>query len=121
MPCVDLVSDICKINRIAMDARRTAMIFAGGGVVKHHTCNANLMRNGADLAIYLSTLQEFDGSDSGASPDEAVSWGKLAPGSRHIKVHADPTITIPLLIAHCAIPALRKVIAFKQEAAEQDR
>ena len=36
------------------------------GVPKHHICNANLMRNGADFAVFLNTAQEFDGSDSGA-------------------------------------------------------
>ena len=45
--------------------------------VKHHICNANLMRNGADYAVYINTASEFDGSDSGASCDEAVSWGKI--------------------------------------------
>ena len=33
-----------------------------------------------------NTGQEFDGSDSGARPDEAVSWGKIRAGSESIKV-----------------------------------
>ena len=53
------------------------MIILGGGVVKHHICNANLMRNGADFSVFINTGQEFDGSDSGARPDEAISWGKI--------------------------------------------
>jgi deoxyhypusine synthase len=32
--------------------------------------NANLMRNGCDHAVLVNTGQEFDGSDSGARPDE---------------------------------------------------
>jgi len=43
-------------------------------------------RNGADFAVYLNTASEFDGSDSGASPDEAVSWGKIKPTARPVKV-----------------------------------
>lgn len=43
-------------------------------------------RNGADYAVYINTGQEFDGSDSGARPDEAVSWGKLKAGSQSVKV-----------------------------------
>ena len=35
------------------------------------------MRNGAEFSVFINTGQEFDGSDSGASPDEAVSWGKI--------------------------------------------
>jgi deoxyhypusine synthase len=26
--------------------------------VKHHACNANLMRNGADFAVFVNTGQE---------------------------------------------------------------
>jgi deoxyhypusine synthase len=49
-----------------------------------------LKRNGADYAVYINTGQEFDGSDSGARPDEAVSWGKLKAGSQSVKVSLDP-------------------------------
>lgn len=31
------------------------MIIVGGGLVKHHVCNANLMRNGADYAVFINT------------------------------------------------------------------
>uniref|UniRef100_A0A1I8JS53 Deoxyhypusine synthase n=1 Tax=Macrostomum lignano TaxID=282301 RepID=A0A1I8JS53_9PLAT len=40
----------------------TGMIVLGGGVVKHHTCNANLMRTGPNFAVFVNTGQEFDGS-----------------------------------------------------------
>jgi len=33
-----------------------------------------------------NTGQEFDGSDSGARPDEAVSWGKIRAGAESVKV-----------------------------------
>ena len=58
----------------------------GGGVIKHHICNANLMRNGADYSVFINTGQEFDGSDSGARPDEAISWGKIKLDARPVKV-----------------------------------
>lgn len=53
---------------------------------KHHICNANMMRNGADFAVFINTAQEFDGSDSGAHPDEAVSWGKIRGSAITVKV-----------------------------------
>lgn len=74
---IDILRDLIKLNKIALSAKKTGMIILGGGVIKHHICNANLMRNGADFAVYINTAQEFDGSDSGARPDEAVSWGKI--------------------------------------------
>jgi deoxyhypusine synthase len=44
-------------------------------VPKHHICNANLMKNGADFAVFVNTAQEFDGSDSGARlPQRACRW-----------------------------------------------
>jgi len=68
-------------------------------VAKHHICNANLMRNGADFAFCLNTGQEFDGSDSGAHPDEAVSWGKIRSEAKPVKVVGDATILFPLLVS----------------------
>lgn len=64
---IDIVADIRAMNDEALKAnpRKTGVIILGGGVPKHHICNANLMRNGADFAVFLNTAQEFDGSDSG--------------------------------------------------------
>ncbi|KAI9262717.1 deoxyhypusine synthase [Sporodiniella umbellata] len=96
---VDIAADIRSMNNQAVFAKKTGMIILGGGVVKHHICNANLMRNGADYAVYINTGQEFDGSDAGARPDEAVSWGKIRANSRSVKVYADATIIFPLIVA----------------------
>ncbi|WCJ32140.1 deoxyhypusine synthase [Euphorbia peplus] len=98
---VDIVQDIRAINSEAVHAapRKTGIIVLGGGLPKHHICNANMMRNGADYAVFINTAQEFDGSDSGARPDEAVSWGKIRGSAKTVKVHCDATIAFPLLVA----------------------
>jgi deoxyhypusine synthase len=96
---VDIVEDIRKINTIAVRAKRTGMIVLGGGIVKHHIANANLMRNGAESAVYINTGQEFDGSDAGARPDEAVSWGKIKLDGDSVKVYAEATVVFPLIVA----------------------
>lgn len=83
---ISITRDIRNINDIAMHAKRAGMIVLGGGVVKHHIANACLMRNGADSAVYINTAQEFDGSDAGARPDEAVSWGKIKAEGDSVKV-----------------------------------
>ena len=75
---LDIAQDIRRINDEAVQAYATGMIILGGGVVKHYTCNGNLMRNGADFSVFINTGQEFDGSDSRASPNEAISWGKAS-------------------------------------------
>jgi len=96
---MDIAQDIRTINNLAVKAARTGMIIFGGGLVKHHICNANLMRNGAHYAVFVNTGQEFDGSDSGAKPDEAISWGKVRIDSTPVKVYAEATIIMPLLVA----------------------
>eukprot|EP01102_Stenamoeba_stenopodia_P006984 TRINITY_DN1952_c0_g2_i1.p1 TRINITY_DN1952_c0_g2~~TRINITY_DN1952_c0_g2_i1.p1 ORF type:complete len:372 (-),score=94.49 TRINITY_DN1952_c0_g2_i1:218-1333(-) len=96
---IDLVQDIRKINMMAINAKKSGIIILGGGVVKHHICNANLFRNGADFAVLVNTGQEYDGSDSGARPDEAVSWGKIKPGAAPVKVYAEASIVFPLLVS----------------------
>lgn len=96
---LDIGGDIRAINDLAINSHATGQVILGGGLVKHHTCNANLMRNGADYSVYINTGQEFDGSDSGASPDEAVSWGKIRITAKPVKVCADATIVFPLIVS----------------------
>lgn len=83
---IDIVGDIRRINSFALQAKRAGMIVLGGGIVKHHIANACLMRNGAESAVFINTAQEFDGSDAGARPDEAVSWGKIKADAQSVKV-----------------------------------
>ncbi|KAK1751218.1 Deoxyhypusine synthase [Echria macrotheca] len=97
---VDIVEDIRRINTIAVRAKRAGMIILGGGVVKHHIANACLMRNGAESAVYINTAQEFDGSDAGARPDEAVSWGKIKIGADAVKVYVEATTCFPFIVAN---------------------
>lgn len=96
---LDIVSDIRKINLMSMEASRAGMLILGGGLIKHHICNACLMRNGADYAVYINTGQEFDGSDAGARPDEAISWGKIKHNAQAVKVYADVSVVWPLIVA----------------------
>ena len=96
---MDVSDDIVKMNNLTMEVKKTGIIILGAGVVKHHICNANMFRNGADYAVYINTAQEFDGSDSGARPDEAVSWGKILPNANTIKVFCDATIAFPLIVS----------------------
>ena len=96
---VDILGDLVKLNKMALHAKKTGMIILGGGLIKHHICNANLMRNGADFSVYINTAQEFDGSDAGARPDEAVSWGKIKVGAQSVKVFAEVTLVFPIVVA----------------------
>ena len=112
---LDINEDIRKINDLAVQCYASGMLILGGGLVKHHTCNANLMRNGANYSVYINTGQEFDGSDSGASPDEAISWGKIRIDARPVKVSADATIAFPLIVSQTFA---KDLVSWKENAKE---
>jgi deoxyhypusine synthase len=96
---IDIVEDVWRMDNEALSARKSGVLILGGGLAKHHNLNAHIMRNGADFAVYVNTAQEFDGSDAGASPDEAVSWGKINIDCKPVKVNCDATIVLPILVA----------------------
>lgn len=107
-------TDIRAMNGEAVHAspRKTGMIILGGGLPKHHICNANMMRNGADYAVFINTAQEFDGSDSGARPDEAVSWGKIRGSAKTVKVHPMYTFTTGLSCCQNSLDFSMKSFAY---------
>lgn len=106
---VDINQDIRRINELARSARQAGMIILGGGLVKHHIANACLHRDGAESAVYINTAQEFDGSDAGARPDEAVSWGKIKVNAPSVKVYAEATVVFPLIVAATFAKARQKL------------
>ncbi|XP_075591180.1 uncharacterized protein LOC142598102 [Dermatophagoides farinae] len=109
---IDTIEDIIFMNETARTAKKSGIIILGGGLPKHHVCNANLMKNGADFAVYINTGQEFDGCDSGASPDEAISWGKINSEAQYVKVNSDASIVFPLLL--CGV--IKNYTDFKKSA-----
>ncbi len=96
---LDICRDIRSINDLAIKSRKAGVIILGGSVPKHHCLNANLMRNGVDFSVYINTGQSFDASDSGATPDEAVSWGKIKYTSHPVKVNSEATLVFPWMVA----------------------
>lgn len=96
---LDIVQDVTWFNNTTIGLKKSGVIILGAGVVKHSILNANMLRNGADYSVYINTSQEFDGSDSGARPDEAVSWGKLKKEALSVKVFGDATILFPIIVA----------------------
>jgi deoxyhypusine synthase len=98
---IDVAEDIVKMNESVFEKEKTGLIILGAGVVKHHICNANMFRNGADYVVYINNAQEFDASDAGARPDEAVSWGKITPEADSVKVFGDATILFPIIVGKC--------------------
>lgn len=96
---IDTVQDLRLINSSSIHAIQTGVIILGGGVMKHHIMNANLMRNGADFAVYINTAGDYDGSDASARPDEAVSWGKIKTSAKTVKILSEVSLVFPLIVS----------------------
>jgi len=96
---LDIAQDYKRLNDIAISSVKTGVITFGGGVIKHHCLNPQIRRGGADYAVYINTGIEWDGSDAGAAPDEAVSWGKINAKTHPVKIWAEASLVAPILIA----------------------
>ncbi len=96
---IDIAEDTKNLNDSTIGLEKSGVIILGSGIIKHSILNAHLYRDGADYAVYINNAQEFDGSDAGASPDEAVSWGKIRIDGVSEKIFGDATILFPLLVA----------------------
>lgn len=97
--CVDVTKDMNELAQLALTAEKTGAIILGGGISKHHIIGANILRDGLDYAVYVSTAQEYDGSLSGAQTKEAKSWGKIREKGKSVNVASDATIAFPLIAA----------------------
>ncbi|MBD3355494.1 deoxyhypusine synthase [Candidatus Woesearchaeota archaeon] len=94
---MDVTGDMKKLADQVLHADKTAGIILGGGIAKHHLIGVNILRDGLDYAIYVTTGSQGDGSLSGARPKEAKSWSKLKEQGNNVCIEGDATIVFPLL------------------------
>ena len=94
---IDTAGDMKELSQHVLNAEKTAGIILGGGFAKHHLIGINILREGLDYAIYMTTATEGDGSLSGARPKEAKSWSKIKEDANNVCVEGDVTITFPIL------------------------
>lgn len=99
---VDETKEFRELNN-DMDKHNIRSIFiCAGGVPKNFTLQASLMfhepeKRGFDYAVQITTDLPYWGGLSGATLEEAVSWGKVRKEARHQTVYADSTIALPLI------------------------
>ncbi len=96
---IDIVGDHKKIIDFVLGCEKTGAILLGGGTPKHYILNANIYRDGLDSAVYITTADESDASDSGGNAQEAISWAKIKVNAPHVKVQAEASLVFPLLVA----------------------
>lgn len=96
---IDVTEEYKRLVDFILQQNKTGALILGGGISKHYNLNSQIFREGFDYAVYLTTAQEFDGSDSGGNPEEAKTWAKIKVNASSVKVKADFTLTFPLLVA----------------------
>ena len=93
---VDVVKDFGNILFVTNYDEKKGVIALGGSISKHHAILSTLLNGGANYAVYMTTAHKTSGSMSGATTDEAKSWGKVKDESDVATVIGDVTITFPL-------------------------
>jgi deoxyhypusine synthase len=97
---LDALSDMTDLNDLAYESERAGAMVVGGGVPKNYVLQTMLVAPDAyDYAVQLTMDPPQTGGLSGATLDEARSWGKLESAARNVSVYADATITLPLVVA----------------------
>ena len=93
---VDVVKDFGNILFVTNHDEKKGVIALGGSISKHHAILCTLLNGGAEYAVYMTTDHKTSGSMSGATTNEAKSWGKVKDESDVATVIGDATITFPL-------------------------
>lgn len=95
---IDVVKDFEHILFSTSHDDKKGLISLGGSISKHHAILACLLNGGLDYAVYMTTAHSSSGSMSGATTEEAKSWGKVKDDSDIATVIGDVTFTFPLVM-----------------------
>ena len=103
---VDPSRDVNEVCAIVLAAEKNGCVILGGGSPKNFYLQGQptlwevygIHKGGNEYFIQITTDQVVWGGLSGATPAEAVSWGKVNPGvlGDTVVVYSDATIAFPL-------------------------
>jgi deoxyhypusine synthase len=113
-PRIDVSRDVNETAAIVYDAKKSggtsSVLILGGGSPKNFILQTEphiqevlgLAEEGHDYFIQVTDARPDTGGLSGATPSEAVSWGKVDPDKLPdtVVVYGDSTIILPLLAAY---------------------
>jgi deoxyhypusine synthase len=98
---VGVFSDMKEIIDISWTAKKTGIIYVGGGLPKNFIQQALQFSKGANYGIQITTDRMEPGGSSGAPLREGISWGKMKTdakeGKDFVDVFCDATIALPLI------------------------
>jgi deoxyhypusine synthase len=103
---IDPNLDVNEVCAIILAGRKNGCLILGGGSPKNFYLQGQptlwevygIAKGGNDFFIQITTDQVVWGGLSGATPSEAVSWGKVNPGvlPDTVVAYCDSTIAFPL-------------------------
>ncbi|GFO96809.1 deoxyhypusine synthase [groundwater metagenome] len=95
---VDVFADMKGLIDRCYEPKRAGVFIVGGGVPKNSILQSMLVTpKSFDYAIQLTMDRPETGGLSGATLDEARSWGKVGENARSVTVYSDATITLPII------------------------
>jgi deoxyhypusine synthase len=110
----DVNADVNETSAIVLDAKRrggkSAVFILGGGSPKNFVLQTEpqiqevlgIDEKGHDYFLQVTDARPDTGGLSGATPSEAVSWGKIDPDRLPdtVVVYVDATVALPILTAY---------------------
>ncbi len=105
----DVIADVLETAKLVADSISTGVVYIGGGTPKNFIQQTEVTASvlgwraeGHKYAVQIITEPPHWGGLSGATFEEAQSWGKIAEGARKASVVCDATIALPLLVTALA-------------------
>jgi deoxyhypusine synthase len=107
---IDPNRDVNEVCAIILAGKKNGCVILGGGSPKNFYLQGQptlwevygIPKGGNDFFIQITTDSVVWGGLSGATPSEAVSWGKINPGvlPDTVVAYCDSTIAFPLFCEH---------------------
>ena len=107
---IDPDLDVLESTAIVYDADVNGVVILGGGSPKNFYLQTqptlwqilDLNRGGHEFVLQISTDSPQWGGLSGATPSEAISWGKVQANmlKNHVVVYSDTTVAAPIVFAY---------------------
>lgn len=97
---IDTLKDVKELFELASDAKKPGAVLLGGGVPKNFIFQSMLLTpHSFDYAIQITMDRPEPGGLSGATLDEAKSWGKVGKKAKTVTIIGDTTVILPIILA----------------------
>ncbi len=107
---LDPIQDVVETSAIVNGAQKNGVVIVGGGSPKNFYLQTQPMLriqcgidvSGHDYDIQITIDSPHWGGLSGATPEEAISWGKIKPErlASSVVVYSDTTIAVPIIFGY---------------------